>query len=224
MTISNSSSVEINVNVNVGFNTANSSLHYYVGGFVANAENSTIAGSTASLTLNSKAGNRFDYVGAVVGKFKGEVENNGGNKTLNFGVLNSTAEINVSGINIQQLGGIVGYAEYLKLDNCSVLGQITNTNLTNSTSIGGFVGTAKGSVIEDCAVDANFTIDVQIKNDVDGKYIGEIAGAVVNISNPEFTSTISNCTTTVTAQTTSMGVPNITLGKFGYLGNGVIVA
>ena len=187
-----------------------------IGGMVAYANATTVAGSISSLTLvNTKSDNFFDYVGGVMAYFD-DTSKSG------KGIMNSISRLSVSNVKIRNLGGLVGYATYITIDNCSTTGEVTYNNINYSMNLGGIVGTARGSSINNSGTNIEFNITIASSAD---KFIGAMAGALENYNGT--TTIIQNYYVVADnygyLDETIYNVPNITLGACGKRETGISI-
>ena len=154
-----------------------------VGGLVAiiNNDSSTqINSSNVTLTLSNANTKTISYVGGVVARFVGD------------GSINNTnADLTISGVNITQLGGIVGYANGVVIYKCLTTGKITHANSSQDINIGGIVGYARNVEINSCTTELDMSSFIIKVNSLNGQYLGAIVGSIIAETNR--TSIITDC-------------------------------
>lgn len=192
-----------NVNITTELNITCTST-VYIGGAIAKSNLSNVNNSALTLSISSKADNLIYYVGGCVAYFEGNTEGNSGIRNTNVG-------ISISNVKVMYLGGLVGLARYIAVDNCSSSGLYSKSNINYTTHIGGLIGSAQSSTISNSGSSMQINVNV---SSVDYKYIGVIVGNISAINSVP--STISNCYITIDYyEKTELTTSAIKLGIYG---------
>ena len=197
----------------------------YVGGVIANAHNANINDSNVAFTLNSSSDNMLLYVGGAIAYFEG-------NTAQTAGITKTEVTIAISNVKSVYVGGLVGFARYIKIAGCSTSGTYSKTGINYETYVGGLVGLAQSSIIT-MWVDENdqtniknsgSTISFNVAvSSIEEKYFGAIAGSLT-VTSANVPCKLENCYMNLTYQeATSVTTSQITLGLYGYKDTAVII-
>lgn len=199
-TIQNST---VNINVEVTANNFNSG--FYAGGVIAKAETSNVADCEIKFALTNTRDGIMLYVGGAIGYYEG-------NTTRMAGITGTNVEINISNVKATYLGGLVGFARYIKIESSTTQGTYSKTGIDCATNVGGLVGAAQSSTIKNSGSAVEFAITV---SNTDSKFIGAIAGSLTIQNN--LSCLVQNCYMTQDyREETQANLEGITLGICGH--------
>ncbi len=180
-----------------------------VGGIVSDAVRTKIENSYVSLKLSSRT--ILDYVGGAVAYWQDSSPLNS-----NYGIFNTTVVFN-SDATAYNLGGIVGFAKYILIDNSSVSGEYSAKAISCDVNIGGIVGLGNGITINESGSNVDFS-KVSIGQRSENQWFGGIVGKLEGSS-----SEITQCYCyNIAIGATSISVDKIiTMGIYGKNSSGV---
>lgn len=156
----------------------------YIGGAVAKSESTNVADSNLSLKVSSISDNFIYYIGGAIAYFEGVANGN-------VSIKNTNVNISIANVKAMYLGGLVAFARYIVVDNCTTSGVYSKSNINYSSYIGGLIGSAKSSRIQNSGSSIQFNINVSSVSD---KHIGMIVGRIDAVN--AIPSQITNCYTT----------------------------
>ena len=165
--LTNSTISNVNVNFSVELKVGFSN-DAYIAGVVAYANNSNIVNSTIKFVpmVSVSSDNIISYLGGVAAYFTG-------NASKSTGIKQTVAEMNISGIKSTNIGGLVGFANYINIQGCETSGTYNYSSINYDTCLGGLVGWAQSSQISKSGTKVVFNVKV---NSTTNKFIGAIAG------------------------------------------------
>ena len=155
-----------------------------IGGVAANAQGySELTNSSIKLTIQENIPNptsgqathsKLNYVGGAYARYDG---NSGINDPEDLkGISNSQVKFNMKDINFNYVGGLLGYAKYIKVENSKSTGQFIYTTNSSKIYLGGLIGYAEDSLIARSGTEIKLIITVAFVDDE--HYIGAIAGYI----------------------------------------------
>jgi len=149
------------------------SIDEYIGGISAYANITNVTGGKFNIEITNQE-SQIKYVGGLFAYFTGDNSNNKG-----CVIQNVEVDIIVKNVKVLYLGGIVGYAQYVTIQNNTVAGQIIYSGLNNTTLY--FGGVAGG--VSDCLIYGNTVYSENIKITITSTvnsdfYLGLIVGSI----------------------------------------------
>ena len=142
----------------------------YVAGVAKYAINSNILNSydknnEISFKVVTQTTNSITYVGGVVAEFTAD--------SKDYGIMNTTVDVDLTNVKVLYFGGLVGFARYITISESKTTGLYSQKGIDYSTYIGGLVGYAQALTIENSG--SHVVIDVTTNNS-NNKYFGKIVG------------------------------------------------
>ncbi|MBR2969604.1 MAG: hypothetical protein IKC49_00940 [Clostridia bacterium] len=160
-------SVAVNIESNIEFDTT--SVGSYIAGLVAKGIGTDISNEKVEFTLSSSSA--CTSVAGLIAFAEGQ---NGNTSTI----FNSEVTISVENVNIPYLGGVAGRAKNITIDNCTINGTISNTNIILGVYVGGVVGYAELTNITNNKMQIIFSLRTSVNTG--DRYIGAIVGWAKN--------------------------------------------
>jgi len=149
------------------------SIDEYVGGISAKANKTNIDGGEFDVSvINGES--LIMYVGGLFGYYTGDNSNNTHNESCV--IQNTEVNVTINEVKSFYIGGIVGFAQYVTIQNNIVTGQISYSSISNiNWYFGGVAGLVVSSLIYNNTVSAN--IEIIVTSVGDGNlYVGLIVG------------------------------------------------
>ncbi len=165
LTTIKNSTIKIDVTVNGTLKCEQYSKYLQVGGIVAEASSTNVNNANVNFSLTS-ANTTFNYVGGAIAFYQESVYNRYGisDSIVNFVMANTT------GLNV---GGLVGYARYIVVDNCEATGSCISSVNASQVNIGGIIGSTQSVIIKNSGSFIEFDLTV---NNTNYKCFGAIVG------------------------------------------------
>ncbi|RXJ97889.1 hypothetical protein CRV02_14240, partial [Arcobacter sp. CECT 8989] len=146
-----------------------------LGGLIGRMSNTQISNSYSKSTINGN-----NSLGGLIGSTGDSTENNNGS-SITDSYFEGT--INASEFNI---GGLIGYANKLEIDN-----SYSKATITGTSSVGGVLGYGQGSSTNDISItDSYFEGEIDASSDYIGGVVGYVDNGIINSSHTK-SSTIS---------------------------------
>ena len=203
--MNNSTVTDTLINAEIFINSSISrEVPVYVGGVSAMANLSNVNESEIKLILSTKTGTLLNYVGGVVGYYLGD-------ETQQTGISSTSVEFNAENVSVSVLGGLVGFAQYIKVENCETSGKYKNN--ISVCHIGGLVGNAQNSIIHSSGSMMN--LDVSVSN-ITNVYIGHVVGKLTSFDGVK--SKMEDCYSTYydsNYEQTQLSTSNLIIGMYG---------
>lgn len=150
--------------------TTNIDLSGYIYfGSVAAYANKTNVTNNCNINVEFKQSKQLiRYLGGVFGFYDGDKDDR------TTGVSSSTIRFTINNIQTVYIGGVVGYANCIYINNNTIDGQISYSDVETDITLGGVTGVAVSSLMYNN--DINSTIEVTLKNANGSKRFGLIVG------------------------------------------------
>ena len=187
-----------------------------VGGMIGKALDTSIADSNITFNIATSYDNMLTYVGGTIAYFEG-------NEAQSTGISNTHATVTIKNVKSTYVGGLVGFARYIKIEGGSTSGSYSITGINYATYVGGLVGLSQNAIItvgtdekgKEIHSGSTMTFDVTLTS-IENKFFGAIAGSLTVINNINPVSYINNCYMGVDYQEqTTLTTAKITLGICG---------
>jgi len=190
--ISNAENTQIinsSATVNIKLSVSMSGTSQYVAGLVGRAKNVNITTcQSLEIKIESTVSNIINYVGGVIAFYEGNILKTNGVSDVN-------AVVNINNVQAVNIGGIIGLAKYVKINNVNVSGRYTRKDINWDLNLGGIIGWAQSSDISNSTSTLEFYNEDERFVTLSGtknKYIGAIAG-VLEVDAQGTSCSITNC-------------------------------
>ena len=183
------------------------SVDEYVGSISAYANKTHIDGGKYNVEITNQE-SLVKYIGGLFGYYIGDDTDN-----KNCLIQNTEVNILINNVNTTYIGGIVGFAKYLKIQNNTVSGNIEYTDISDiNLYLGGIAGVVESGLIYKNTINAEIRIDVVSVGN--GLNIGLVVGSLSVDENKFLTCELKGDYSEISDKTNiTTGV--LTLGLYG---------